>query len=344
MLSTRIQQHLNKTYGKLKVVEIRQSLKSYSRKSPSYQCRVFCSICGKESQEWQGLLNIVGGRTQSCGCLRHTQWFKSDKMMARYPVKNGDTCGALVVIDDVPFHDSDAPPGSSRAHTWLIKAKCMCCGDIINVKRAKFFNGGYKACGKPLCNPDHEEKLKIHLAGQLREVFFIAGYRSSSGSALTTYLRTHPKCIVLMPSEIGVARLGTSSENFVVAIESFAFLDGGNINVQRDVLEKRIAYFFGDSKPKTRPKRRESRLGDIEALELEFTEHLRAARDYAVTTRDMTGTPKLLPRPTRDEFAKRAGVSASSVTRCMGDPAGWKLQRMWQIADDLDAIIGYRED
>lgn len=185
---------------------------------------------------------------------------------------------------------------------------------------------------------------KIHLAGQLREVFFIAGYRSSSGSALTTYLRTHPKCIVLMPSEIGVSRLGTASENFVVAIESFAFLDGGNINVQRDVLEKRIAYFFGDSKPKTRPKRRESRLGDIEALELEFTEHLRAARDYAVTTRDLTGTAKLLKKPTRDEFAKRAGVSASSVTRCMADPAGWKLQRMWHLADDLDAIIGYRED
>ena len=185
---------------------------------------------------------------------------------------------------------------------------------------------------------------KIHLAGHLREVFFIAGYRTTHGAAIKTILRTRPKSIVLMPSEIGVTRWGAGSDNFVVAIESFAFLDADGVGVHRDLLENRILSFFGGPKPKARPKRRESRLGDIEALEQEFTQHLRAARDYAVTTRDMTGTPKLLPRPTRDEFAKRAGVSASSVTRCMGDPAGWKLQRMWDIADDLDAIIGYRED
>lgn len=185
---------------------------------------------------------------------------------------------------------------------------------------------------------------KVQLLGQLREIFFIAGYRTATGSPVVDFLRTRTKCIVLMPSEIGVARWGAASNNLVLAIESFATLEASGIAINQQLLEARVAAFFGDKKSKASPKRRASRLAGLDALERELAEHLRAARDHAVTSRDFGGEAKLLRRPTKDELAKRAKVSPSAVTRCFQDESGAKLRMMWELAADLDAIIGYRED
>jgi hypothetical protein len=185
---------------------------------------------------------------------------------------------------------------------------------------------------------------KVHLLGQLREVFFVTGYRTATGSAVVDFLRTRTKCIVLMPSEIGVARWGVASNNLLLAIESVATLEDSGIALDQQLLETRVAAFFGSKKPKTPPKRRSSRLAGLDALERELAEHLRAARDHAITSRDFSGEAKLLKRPTKDQLARRAKVSASAATRCFKDEAGAKLRMMWELAIDLDAIIGYRED
>jgi hypothetical protein len=185
---------------------------------------------------------------------------------------------------------------------------------------------------------------KVHLLGQLREVFFVTGYRTATGTAVVDFLRTRMKCIVLMPSEIGAARWGAASNNLVLAIESFVKLEASGIALDHQLLETRVAAFFGGKKPKAAPKRRASRLAGLDALEQELAEHLRAARDHAITSRDLCGEAKLLKRPTKDQLAKRAKVSASAVTRCFQDESGAKLRMMWALADDLDAIIGYREN
>ncbi len=185
---------------------------------------------------------------------------------------------------------------------------------------------------------------KIHLLGQLREIFFIVGFRTATGSAVVDFVRTRAKCIILMPCEIGVARWGAASNNLVLAIDSFATLEASGIEINRQVLETRVAAFFGNNKTKTPPKRRASRLADLDALERELTEHLRNARDHAIASRDLKGEAKLLRRPTKAALAKRAGVSPSDLTRCFQDKLGANLRRMWELAADLDAIIGYRED
>lgn len=185
---------------------------------------------------------------------------------------------------------------------------------------------------------------KVHLQGQLREMFFIVGFRTATGSAVVDFLRTRTKCIILMPSEIGVARWASASNNLVLAIESFATLEASGIEINRQVLESRVDAFFGNNKTKTPPKRRASRLADLDALERELTEHLRNARDHAIASRDLKGEAKLLRRPTKAALAKRAGVSPSDVTRCFQDKLGANLRMMWELAADLDAIIGYRED
>ena len=112
---------------------------------------------------------------------------------------------------------------------------------------------------------------KVHLLGQLREIFFIAGYRTATGSSVVDFLRTRTKCIVLMPSEIGVARWGAASNNLVLGIEAFATLEATGIELDLQLIATRVAAHFGDKTEKTKPKRRSSRLADIEALKKELT-------------------------------------------------------------------------
>ena len=93
---------------------------------------------------------------------------------------------------------------------------------------------------------------------------------------------------------------------------------------------------------KKRSTPRPTRATDIAALTNEMIEHIKAARNHAVTTRDLTGEAQLLPRPSQKELAQRAGVSESSVSRCLKHKAARELRILWELALDLDQIIGYR--
>lgn len=183
---------------------------------------------------------------------------------------------------------------------------------------------------------------KVHLLGQLREIFFIAGYRSATGSSVVEFLRTRTRCIVLMPSEIGVARWGAATNNLVMAIESFAALQATGIELNLQQITSRVAAHFGDRPEKSKPKRRSSRLADIEALKRELIQHIRDARDLAVNTYRLPGGPKLLPRPSKEELGQRAGVKPHGVSRCFSDPAGTELQWLWDMADDVNRVLDYR--
>ena len=185
---------------------------------------------------------------------------------------------------------------------------------------------------------------RIKLAGHPREILFAAGYRPRTGSSVVASLRTRTKTILLMPSELGVTHWSNSTGNLVLALESFTLPNDGGIALDVEALEDRVAGFFGKQTPKPKAKRRSSRLADIAALERELTEHLRAARDQAVVTQDLTGSPKLLPRPSKEELGKRAKVTPSSVTRCFQDDKGEKLRLMWELAADIDRILAYRSN
>ncbi len=87
------------------------------------------------------------------------------------------------------------------------------------------------------------------------------------------------------------------------------------------------------------PRKRASRAVDIAALIKEMQQHLRAARDYAFSQGD---PPRLLPRPSQDELARRIGASQWTVSRCLSDPEARELHFLWELSVDLDRILDYR--
>lgn len=90
-----------------------------------------------------------------------------------------------------------------------------------------------------------------------------------------------------------------------------------------------------------RTRKRADRAANIEALVRELSDHLRAARDHAQAAADFGRPPELLPRPSRRDLAKRIGIAASVVSRCFSDPAAKELNLLWEMANDLEAVLRF---
>jgi hypothetical protein len=90
------------------------------------------------------------------------------------------------------------------------------------------------------------------------------------------------------------------------------------------------------------PKKRGERAAKIERLTAELILHLKAAKENAHSTRDLTGTPKLLSRPTQKDLAKRTKMSAYHVSRCLNDASARELRLYWEAALDLGKVLDFR--
>jgi len=130
----------------------------------------------------------------------------------------------------------------------------------------------------------------------------------------------------------------------VFALERYLLLDGESLRFDTRAVEERLAELGlgGDGRKKAAKRRRASRTANIEKLTQAMMEHVRTARKAAFDARDRTGTPILLPRPTLEELARRTGISPSTVSRCLKDPEARELQFLWELAVDLDRLMGWQ--
>ncbi len=96
------------------------------------------------------------------------------------------------------------------------------------------------------------------------------------------------------------------------------------------------------SKPTKKAKKRGPRTAKIEKIQLALVERIRAARDHADATREVGGVPELLPRPSQQELAKELGMTEPALSRCLNDPKAPVLKRLWELSDDLNAVMNFR--
>ena len=77
-----------------------------------------------------------------------------------------------------------------------------------------------------------------------------------------------------------------------------------------DVLDSALGIETAQPQSARSKRQRESRANVIDTLTQAMEEHLRAARDHAFSLRQSGRPPALLPRPTQEELARMAGISA----------------------------------
>lgn len=87
--------------------------------------------------------------------------------------------------------------------------------------------------------------------------------------------------------------------------------------------------------------RRSQRALNIERLEKELIEHIKAARDYAWAAVSEGRHPTLLARPLKRQLAKLRGLEPWTVSRCFDDPQAKQLRLLWDVAADLEQIMRF---
>lgn len=99
-----------------------------------------------------------------------------------------------------------------------------------------------------------------------------------------------------------------------------------------------LAQEFSD-KPRHHFKRGQ-RATAIDRIKKELRQHLRAAKDYAIATRDR-GHVKLLPISQKD-IAKRLSLTTTNVSRCIHDSRDKEIQLLWAGTNNLDYVMNFR--
>jgi hypothetical protein len=177
-----------------------------------------------------------------------------------------------------------------------------------------------------------------------REVYFAWHVYEDNRPALAAEMSRRPKALLFLPTEASVRRWGGATTNLAVALESVVTFGPAALAFDLAYVESRLtdAGLTGEVKAKRPPRKRAERAGKIEALVREMAEHLRAARDYAYATKERTGTPELLLRPSQQDLAKRTGLTKADVSRCLADESARELRLYWETALDLDQILRWK--
>ena len=176
-----------------------------------------------------------------------------------------------------------------------------------------------------------------------REYFYIRRFKSDERRILRNELSKMPKAVLITGTDHNLKEIRFDLDNASFSLESMAHLDDEcelviDFEALRDII--------GDddipdkkSKPKPAPKGGMIAVS-IEKLIKELEQFLKDARDHALATAERDDID-LLPRPTKEDLAKRIGVSPATVTRCFAHKSrnANLLNLLWEQANDLKSIL-----
>lgn len=182
---------------------------------------------------------------------------------------------------------------------------------------------------------------KWHVAGASRNVYMARQLRRVDTFQVFQQARFPAGSVVFVPSQMPSPELRIEPVPMLIPLVDVLRWDGDGFALDKAHVEDQLRAAADASDDNADVRKRDSRFSAIGLLKQELVEHLRSARDYAVETRQRRGTPELLPRPTREQLAKRAGVHRTTVTRCLEDGSAPELLSLWNLAADLDQILAY---
>jgi len=176
-----------------------------------------------------------------------------------------------------------------------------------------------------------------------RELRFVRGISPRTNRAIVDKLKSQPKAILFTPSVGCAAFWQRQVPCLVLALEEVATPTSTTFSIKWEAIEESFSDHTQVKDTPTKPRqKRGTRTAKIERLRDELKRHLASAADHAVATAEGEGCAALLPRPSKTELAKLAGMSKYDVTRCFNDATASELRLLWDTADNLEAVLRLR--
>lgn len=148
--------------------------------------------------------------------------------------------------------------------------------------------------------------------------------------------------IVFVPSMLPNEDLRIKVPPNVVALDMVVSWFNSSISFDTKYVEGNLPGPASQSakSPAASIRKRAKRTASIESLTKHMMDHVKAARDYAMTSAEHKSEARLLPRPTQRDLGRLAGISEVAVSRCFNDPTARELRFLWELAGDSARLIG----
>lgn len=172
-------------------------------------------------------------------------------------------------------------------------------------------------------------------------VYFARALRRRDTPQMFASIRIPARSVVLVLRDLPVEPPEPKTPP-ILRLVDIVSCDGETIRFDEAYVEEQLAQRLADDAKAPAPKRqprRGPRSAHIELLTRTLTEHLRAARDYAIERLERTGAADLPPRPTMEFLARKLGVDKATVSRCLRDQRSVELRMLWELAADPDRVL-----
>lgn len=177
-------------------------------------------------------------------------------------------------------------------------------------------------------------------AGKSRNVVF-ACRAHRAVHVIAQAMSRRPASVVFVADEVGVTRWSDDARR-LIPLTNVLSEASTRLEFEVDFVNSLFPDESHSVTAASRPSpRRGSRAVAIEKLTQEIQRHLLAARDYAQDSMCRNGTPKLLPRPSQSDLAKRTGLTETSVCRCLQDEDAKLLRFLWETTNNIDSVISW---
>jgi hypothetical protein len=177
-------------------------------------------------------------------------------------------------------------------------------------------------------------------AGAGWNVYFARGLHCRDARRLLRAAQFPPRSVVFVPDSLPDEEARDGVTAVYVPLHAVLTWEGTTLRFDHEFVAAQLRPSLEEATPSKRPRpKRADRTAMIELLTKHMMEHVKAARDYAQSSADFHGEPRLLPRPQQQELARLAGVSKAAVSRCFRDPGARELRYLWELADDLDRLL-----
>jgi hypothetical protein len=181
----------------------------------------------------------------------------------------------------------------------------------------------------------------IASAVQSKEAYLAIERCLVRGDEISTLLTRRRRAILFFPTPRGCSLWNRAVPDLILPLSDYLTFENGSIQFDRPRLATAIRADRAESTPKRKPaKKRGDRAANIESLIDALVDQLLAARDHALDTEAREGVPRLLPRPSRKDLGKLAGVKEWTVSKCFddsGEPARL-LNLLWKTALDVEQV------
>jgi len=182
---------------------------------------------------------------------------------------------------------------------------------------------------------------KSHLAGASRNVYFARSLHRRDAREVIERASFPAGSLVLVPSDRPAPEYRIEPLPVIVRLKEVLEWKGHGFLIDRQQVEGALAAVRASRAEKVKRPTSKRRLQIIGELKRELMDHLRAARDHALATRQATGKAELLPRPTQELLAKQLNIHRTSVSRCFDHETAGELRYLWTLAADLDTILAH---